>query len=142
MNIIHQDGIFSEYALTILIYVVLLPIFLYAPLLLFIPTLIRAKSNGIFKFGNLLRKHNLDYIEKWIYSPETKDHRILGSMDNSSLADINGSYEPIREMKIIPIDFRLLVTSALLNSIPYIPLVFTNYTFREVIDFVIQFLVG
>lgn len=142
MDIIYHGAVFSSYVLSILVYTLLLPMIIYAPLLAFIPALIRAKSYGIFKFGDLVRKHNMDYSIKWLSESRHEGEQLLGTLDNSSLADINGSYEPIREMKIIPIDFRLLITSTLLILTPFIPLIFTKYSFRQVVDFVVQLLVS
>jgi len=134
IDIIYHGASFSSYYIPILIYVFLLPIILYSPLLIFIPKLIHAKNEGIFKFGRLIRKHNSDYVEKWIDGEPPKNETILGAMDNSSLADINGSYAPIQSIKLIPIDIKMILVSFILNVIPYIPLVFTYYSLNDLFE--------
>ena len=75
-------------------------------------------------------------------SSSTNKEPILGAMDNSSLADINGSYTPITEMKLIPINYKMIVLSFVMNVIPYIPLVFTYYSFTELFKMGIKSMVG
>ena len=138
IDIIYNDAVLKSYTFQLAIYIFLLPIILYLPLAKFIPFLLRAKSEGIYKFGNLLRKHNIDYVKKWIASDSTNKEPLLGSMDHSSLSDINGSYAPISSLKLIPIDLKLIGLSFFLNIIPYIPLVFTYYSMRDLINLLIQ----
>ena len=138
IDIIYNDAVLKSYTFQLAIYIFLLPIILYLPLAKFIPFLLRAKSEGIYKFGNLLRKHNIDYVKKWIAIDSTNKEPLLGSVDHSSLSDINGSYAPISNLKLIPIDVKLIVLSFILNIIPYIPLVFTYYSMRDLINLLIQ----
>lgn len=131
IEIVFHNAVLKTYIYTIAIYLVFLPIVLYTPLLVLIPVLIRAKTYGILNFGNLIREHNTDYATKWIEGNHPKDEQLLGTMDNSSLSDINGSYGPVQSMKLIPIDMKMLVLSFALNLLPFIPLVFTYYSASE-----------
>jgi len=142
IDIIYNGTSFTSYSQLILFYVFITPIILYSPLLVFIPNLLNAKRDGIIRFGNLIRKHNLNYFNKWVGEGIVNDEPILGTMDNSSLADINGSYAPIEEIKIFPIDFRMIVVSFIMNVLPYIPLVFTYYSFNELFKIFTKSLVG
>ena len=141
IDIIYNNASFMTYFHLILFCVILSPIVLYAPLLAFMPKLTNARREGIVKFGDLLRKHNYDYIKKWI-DRKPDNETILGTMDNSSLADINGSYAPIEEMKLIPIDLKMIIVSLIMNLIPYIPLVFTYYSFSQLFNLFIKSMVG
>lgn len=131
INIIYHDVVLKSYFMPISFYLVILTILLYAPFTLFMPLLLKAKSYGVRKFGNLIRKHNRDYAEKWIEGSPSNDEKILGSIDNSSLADINGSYGPIQGLKIVPISSKMFILSFLLNALPFIPLVFTYYSIAD-----------
>lgn len=138
IDIIYNDATLKAYTFQIIVYIFLFPVILYAPLVIFMPFLLRAKSSGIYKFGSLLRKHNNDYVKKWIDNFQANKKDLLGSMDHSSLSDINGSYAPVSGMKLAPIDLRLIILSFALNVIPYIPLVFTYYSVRDLINLFIQ----
>ena len=104
-----------------------LPVLLYAPLILFIPYLLRTKAFGVKVFGELLRKHNEAFSDKWIKGNNPDSWSILESVDHSSLADINGSDAPVAEMKIAPINLKSVVQSFVINIIPFLPLAFTFY---------------
>lgn len=120
----------------------MLPIILFAPLFLFLPKLIRTKSYGIQKFGNLIRKHNIAYAEKWIEGKGIETEELLGSVDNSSLADINGSYGPVHEMQLSPINLKMLIMSFIMNLIPYLPLIFTYYTISDLFNDFLKTIIG
>jgi len=134
IDIIYNGVSLMSYYQLILFFVILSPIIMYSPLFVFMPKLINARRDGILLFGDLVRKHNQDYVNKWIDGEPGQDESILGTMDNSSLADINGSYAPIEGSKLFPIDLKMIVISFIINVIPYIPLVFTYYSFTELFE--------
>ena len=142
IDITYHGALFLNYSFQIAVYVIVLPMVLYAPLLIFIPKLIKAKSYGILEFGSLLRKHNRDYARKWISGKSGEKEALLGSMDNSSLADINGSYTPVQNMKMFPANYKMIGLSIVLNLIPYIPLVFTYYSASELFKDLIKSVIG
>ncbi len=142
IHIIYDGASFMSYSQEILFYVFLSPIILYSPLLVFMPKLINARNEGIIKFGNLIRVHNHDYAAKWIDVKQNNKEAVLGTMDNSSLADINGSYSPIEETKIIPVDLMAVARSFIMNVIPYIPLVFTYYSVAELFKLMLTSMTG
>ena len=90
----------------------------------------------------MIRKHNFDYTKKWLDAKSENKQLILGALDHSSLADINGSYAPIEDFKLLPIDFKMIVISFIMNAIPYIPLVFTYYSFTELFNMLMKSTVG
>jgi hypothetical protein len=141
-DVLHLGGSFSASIMPIFVYVAFFSIVLYLPLVAFLPLLVRAKAEGIGTFGTLLRSHNLAYVKKWIVPPLPADEPLLGSVDNSSLADINGGYAPLHEMLPVPFDVRLFGVSAILALLPFLPLVFTEYSVTEVLAALIDSLLG
>jgi len=142
IDIIYHGAVLKSFIFPIMLYIVLLPIVLYAPLISFFPFLIRAKSYGIRKFGNLIRKHNIDYAAKWIEGAPPKDDHLLGSVDNSSLSDINGSYASVQGLKMIPVDIKMFILSLGLNALPFIPLIFTYYSVSQLFKILTSSLLG
>lgn len=138
IEIIYNDATLKSFALQIFVYIFLFPIVLYAPLLVFMPFMLHAKSSGIYNFGSLLRKHNEAYVNKWIRNYSTNKDALLGSVDHSSLSDSGGSYAPLSNLKIVPINLKLIAMSFVLYAIPYIPLVFTYYSVKDLIGLLIQ----
>lgn len=134
VEILYHGASLMDYKIDIILYSVFFAVVLYLPLLFFIPHLFQAGSMGVQQFGSLLRQHNNDYMDKWIDENPAPQEPLLGSMDHSSLADINGSYAPVQGMKIIPINLKMLAMAVVINLIPFVPLMFTHYSGVELMN--------
>ena len=134
MDIINYDGNLQDYAYPIAGFVIAIPLMLFFPLLSFIPALIKARIRAVNLFGSLIQYHNNLYKEKWMEGILPKDENLLGSLDNSSMADINGTYvQSINAMSIIPINLRSIVSIMLLLVLPFLPLILTVYSASEIV---------
>ncbi|WP_439185040.1 hypothetical protein [Carboxylicivirga taeanensis] len=137
MHILYDGSTLVDHLYGIVFYILFIDIIIYAPLLIYFPLLMETKTRAIHSFGSLITEHNVSYMERWVYK-RLKKETILGSIDNSSLNDINGSYMAVMDMKIVPIDVRMFLTSLVFISIPFFPLVFTLYSptelFRNIIN--------
>lgn len=142
IEIIYHGATLKDFVFHISLYVFFLPCLLYSPLVLFMPYLIRAKTFGIQVFGELVRTHNEAFLDKWIQGNNPENEQLLGSVDHSSLADLNGSYAPVAEMKIAPINMKSVVQSFVINLLPFLPLWFTFYTGKEIFQHVFHSIVG
>ena len=142
VEILQYGNALSDYVIEIVAYVIVFPILLYLPLLLFLGVLTKAKRYGIQYFGDLVRKHNLEYDQKWVKGGPPVDEPLVGSPDHSSLADINGSYGPIQSMKPFPIDYKMIISSMALSLLPFLPLVFTYYSASELFKMLITNVLG
>ena len=142
IEIIYEGASLNQYYIEILIYVLSVPLILYSPLLFFTLKLKKALSRSIHQFGDLLTRHNNDYFEKWITGPPPKDDQLLGSVDNSSLSDINGSYGPVQGTKIVPLNFKMMFFSIILILLPFIPLIFTSFSGNEVLMKLLETIFG
>lgn len=140
---IAYDGMsLNQYFIEILIYCIAIPFLLYAPLLIFMPMIMRALTRGIYDFGDLITRHNNDFAEKWLKGSSPKDDKLLGSMDNSSLNDINGSYLNVQGTKILPVNYKMILSSITLIVLPFIPLLFTLYSGSDMLKKLIEALFG
>ena len=132
MDIIYRDASLKDFVNPILGYVTVLSLMLYFPLIFFVPTLIKAKTKGIYYYGGIAQYHNNLFNKKWLEGELPKDENLLGSVDNSSLADLNGAYQQsISEMNIIPIKFRWIMGTAIVLLVPFLPLLGTYYSMGE-----------
>jgi hypothetical protein len=142
MDILYSNAVITQFAFQIGVYVILLPIIAYLPLLFFTPQMIKAKAFGLSQFGDLIRAHNTAYKSKWLSGSLPSDEPILGSADHSSLADINGSYGPVFGTKAVPLNLKLVLATILLTLMPYVPLVFTYYSVTQVLKSLISTMFG
>jgi hypothetical protein len=134
-DIIYDGATLKEYYYPILFFVILIPIVLHLPLLSMIPNMLKAKARAMNKFSSLIQYHNNLYREKWMEGQLPKDEQILGSLDNSSMSDINGSYQQaVKDMSLVPINQKSLIGMILLLLIPFLPLLFTMYSLKDLVD--------
>ncbi|WP_281613027.1 hypothetical protein [Flammeovirga sp. SubArs3] len=114
-------------SIQIIFFTIFFPLLNYLPLLFFVRKMFKAKTEGILMFGRLIREHNTDYFSKWIYKRDDKDI-LLGSVDNSSLADINGSYAMNQSLRLFPINSNFFLITVVVSAFPYFPLLLTQYS--------------
>lgn len=130
----YEGAALKEFTYGVGFFVVLLPLVLFSPLLAYVPLLIKTKARGIYSFGSLVQYHNNLYREKWLEGRPPEGRSILGAPDNSSMADINGSYAAVTQMNVIPIRAWSVAEVCLLLLIPFIPLLGLAYSLSEIIS--------
>ena len=107
--------------------------------LVFSNSLIR--SEAIFKFGTLIQYHHNYFEKKWFSKPEPEVEDILGSTHPSSMGDINASYETVQVMRAIPINYKYIMISAFILTLPFLPLLSTMFSIKELFDMIIKTLI-
>lgn len=143
MEIIYQNASLQDYVYPIVGYVVVLCIILYFPLIFFLPALLKAKTNGIYYYGGLATYHNNLFGTKWLKGELPKEESSLGSLDNSSLADLNSGYQQsVGGMNVIPINFRRMMGTAIALLVPFLPLLGTYYSLQEFLSKLAQIVFG
>lgn len=134
INVIYFGGDLYGYTYLVLGFIIVIPFILFLPFFTFIPTLIKARIQGVNYFGSLIQYHNNLYKEKWMGENVPEGQSILGTNDNSSMADINGTYgQSINSMSIVPINLKALLTIMILLLIPFLPLVLMQYSISEIV---------
>jgi hypothetical protein len=142
-DIIYNGATLKEYYYPILFFVISIPVVIHLPLLAMIPNLLKAKTRAMNKFSSLIQYHNNLYREKWMEGQLPKDDHILGSLDNSSMADINGSYQQaVKDMSIVPINQKSIIGMVLMLLIPFLPLLFTQYSLKDLLLSLFQVVSG
>jgi hypothetical protein len=108
----------------------------FAPLLVFVPKLIRAKRDAAHTYGRLA----LDYIDqfdrRWIHPG--RDENVLGTSDIQSLADLGNSYRFVDETVPIPFHWKDVTAVALSMIVPILPL----YLFEVPVDQLLKKVAG
>lgn len=141
-EIMNTEMTLKSYYMDILFFAVGVPILLYSPLFIFMPLLHKTKSKAIHEMGALVAKHNQDYMKKWVEPKQAPKEPILGSVDNSSLSDINGGYAPAISMNFIPVNSKMLILSCAILLVPFVPLIFTYYSFFDLVRMVLDSVFG
>lgn len=92
------------------------------PLLVFVPILARKRRAALRDYGLLVGRYNRAFHEKWVTGKAPEGEPLLGSADIQSLADLGGSFEFIRQMKLVPFSPRVILQLAVLAALPALPL--------------------
>jgi hypothetical protein len=94
-----------------------------APLLVFTPALLAAKSHGLLEYGRLAAEYTRAFDAKWLQPGAAPKEQLLGSADVQSLADLTNAFDVIGQMRAVPIAGRQTLILAAAAALPALPLV-------------------
>jgi hypothetical protein len=112
--------------------VALVLVLVLGPLVVFAPTLLAAKRAGLTAYGLLANRYVRDFGAKWLGS-SPRDEALLGSADIQSLADLDGSFDAVRGMRVLPFGREAVVPLAATALLPLVPLAFTMFPADELL---------
>ena len=110
-----------------------------APLLMFTPQMARVRRKGLADYGLFAQRYVEGFDKKWIRAPFSVGEA-LGTGDIQSLADLAGSYDVIREMRVVPFDLKDASRLAIATAVPLSPLLLTIFSPEELMVRVIKLL--
>ncbi|MBZ0189443.1 MAG: hypothetical protein K8F91_24570 [Candidatus Obscuribacterales bacterium] len=103
------------------------------PLIIFSPTLLKTKLNGIISYGSLCHELSNKFAAKWIAMRQQENESILSSPDPSSLADLNSSFDTVQTMRPIVFDHQFVFLFVIATCLPALPLVATVIPLQDLI---------
>ena len=110
------------------------------PLLMFTPRMADAKRKGLTDYGLLAQRYVEGFEQKWVLSGPAHSEELLGTGDIQSLADLDGSYAMVRDMRSIPFGLEDISRLATATVAPLLPLLLTIFSPEELIMRVIKVL--
>jgi hypothetical protein len=122
--IAYEGESLSSVKFLMIAYGVLAVLFLIVPLLVVVPVLLKVKRKALLDYGAQVTIHNQLFDQKWIHGHRPPGETLLGNPDASSLADLGGSFNVVRQMQLVPIDKPTLIALAISAALPMIPVVF------------------
>ncbi len=123
-----------EFKLELFSMVVVLLILVLGPMLVFTPQLNRAKRAGLQEYGLLGMRYVIEFDQKWLRGGAPGGEPLLGAADIQSLADLNNSFQVIREMRIVPFTKETILQLSIVTLLPVLPLVLTMFSAEELLD--------
>ena len=97
-------------------------LFIFGPLLMFVPVLVSARQTWLHDYSLLVIRYNRAFHDKWVNGKNSEDQSLLGSSDIQSLADLGNAFAYVRGMKTMPFSRNELIRLAIVISLPCIPL--------------------
>ena len=132
---IWQDGAkLPQFKLDIVAVLLLQVLLGYFPLLFFTFQLARSRRIGLREYGVVAMNYVTAFRQKWITLTTEEKEPLLGTSDIQSLADLTNSFEIIREMNLLPFNYKSVVRLAIILVLPILPLFLTMIPLSEVID--------
>ena len=132
-RILRDGGTLLDYQYEVVAIVVVLMLFVLAPLLQFTPRLLAAKRAGMHEYGDLASEYVNAFENKWIRRGAPPGETLVGSADIQSLADLANSFEVVRTMRPTVFPLETLIRIAIVTVLPVSPLILTVIPLNEII---------
>lgn len=132
--IFHTKHALSDYSAEIAAMVVFVQCIIFAPLLVFVPQLIRTRWRGLLEYGALAMSCVREFDNKWLHDNASADKELIGQNDISSLADLDGAYQVVQSMRIVPFAWQPSLLLAIVTLVPILPLLLTMMPLEELLN--------
>ena len=132
-RIFYLGATLPEFKLEIAVMVVFLLCVVIGPLLVFTPQLAQAKRTGNREYGALAERYVREFDAKWLRGGAPADERLVGSGDIQSLADLDGSLEVVRTMRLAPVTKEAVFRLVVATLAPIVPLGLTMMPLEELL---------
>jgi len=136
--VVHEGRDLMSFRVDAVLFVVFFVSAVVSPMLAFVPGLIKAKRRGLAEFGGFASAYTNAFESTW-FSPGTRQSEALGSGDIQSLADLGNSFAVVREMNLMPFDYKDLLRLVAVAAAPLIPLLFLIFSPEEILEKLISF---
>lgn len=133
-RIVFEGARVDAFKLPLILLVVLTQVLFVAPLLVFTPSLTRAKRRGLERFGSLVIQYNRAFDERWGGPSDNEGEGMLGSPDIQSLVDMGNSFRFIDEMRSTVFDRTTVLQLVILTALPGLPLFLLVIPAREMVQ--------
>jgi hypothetical protein len=132
-RIFFEGATLPSFKLEVFAFVVVMVGVVLAPLLVFIVPLARVKREGLRTYAHLAKRYVDEFDAKWL-NGSAGDEPLVGSADVQSLADMAGSFDVVREMRVVPITRDTLVQLVFMTLLPVAPLLLTMISPEELVS--------
>jgi hypothetical protein len=137
-RIFFEGAALTDFKIEVFTFVVAMVGIVLAPMLVFVVPLSRAKRAGLREYGHIAKRHLDEFDEKWLHGGGGSSEQLLGNPDVSSLADMGGSFDVVREMRIIPITRDTVLQLVVMTLLPVAPLLLTMISVEELLGQIVR----
>jgi hypothetical protein len=132
-RIFHLGAKLPQFQIEIATYVVIVLFVVLLPLMVFAPQLAQAKRVGIREYGTLAERYVREFDAKWLRGGAPADEQFVGTGDIQSLADLANSYEVVKTMRIAPVTREAILRLVVATIVPIAPLALTMMPLEELL---------
>lgn len=106
------------------------------PLLVFVRPLYAVRERALMEYGRLASHHHLAFHRKWI-GEAGRGEDLLGSIDPSSVSDLNASVQTALEMRLVPIDRAAVLQLVLAAGVPLLAVVAKQIPLGDLVRWIV-----
>ncbi len=121
------------FKLEVIGFIVIIMLVFFGPLLVFSPHLLRARRDGLRRYGKLASRYVEEFDQKWVRGGAQADEQLIGSGDIQSLADLGNSFQIIHDIRPIPFSKETVIQLIFIILLPVLPLALTMMPLEELI---------
>ncbi len=114
-------------------FVVIVPIVFLAPLIAFVPKLLKLKRQALLEYGSLVGSHGRLVKRRWIGRESVPDDELLSAPEIGPVADTLSLYGAVVSMRPAPIGKRALLTVIAPAALPLLAVFAIEIPIRELI---------
>jgi hypothetical protein len=118
----------------------LLVIAAFAPLLVFVPLLLRARRDALRDYGLLASRYVQEFRARWLSRATPTE--LLGVPDIQSLSDLGQSFRTVDVTRLVPFGVRDVLPIVVASVLPLAPLVLTQVPFSKLLYKVLTLVLG
>jgi hypothetical protein len=137
-RVLYRGESLLSFKLQIAGFVAFFVLVILGPLLMFTPSLARAKRKGLADYGLLAQRYVDGFEQKWVLEDSALSGELLGTGDIQSLADLGNSYAMVRDMRPVPFGLEDISRLAAATAAPLLPLLLTIFSPEELFMRVIK----
>ena len=109
------------------------------PLTMLSLTLRQVRRSGLIEYGRFANRYTEAFDRKWLHGEPPEP--LLGTGDIQSLADLGNSFTIVDEMKIAPINRRLIMQLAAQAAAPLIPVIIVGTPTAKLVNTILKMVV-
>lgn len=106
------------------------------PLLVFITPLANERRRALLDYGQLASEHHLLFHREWIEKKKSGTE-LFGSPIPSSISDLNGSIQAVRDMRTVPLNLAAFVQLTLASGLPLLAVVLKLIPLGDLIQWIL-----
>lgn len=133
-RILYANAKLSDFAVEMGGLGALMLLVIIGPLLVFVPKLVAARTEGLREYGNLAQRYVREFDGKWVRGAGGVREPLLGSADIQSMADLDSSYTIVKEMSPVPFSKWHVLLVAAISAAPLAPLLLTMIPMEELLE--------
>jgi hypothetical protein len=109
-----------------------------APMVVFIPKLVRVRRQGVLEYGALAGEHSRLVDRRWIRHKDVGEPRLLEAPELGPVADVGTLFQAVKQMRTIPVGKRTVMGVALPIIVPLLALFSIEIPIVEMLEKIVK----